>query len=91
MTQKKDIKFSEAYLKEKVDRSIIPDDVELLTIPQMARLLGWGESVVRQRDKQGLLPAPLRFGGTIQWRRREIIDWISAGCPTRQKWESLKN
>jgi len=68
------------------DNSIIPDDAELLTVPQVARLLGWGESVVRERDKKGLLPLPVRIGGTIQWRRKEIVEWIAAGCPPRAKW-----
>lgn len=73
-----------------VDRTAIPADCELLTVPQLARMLGWGESVVRQRDKEGLLPAPYRFGGTIQWSRQDLINWIDAGCPSRQQWELRK-
>lgn len=79
-----------AAIEKPPDRSIIPDDAELLTIPQVALLTGWGESVVRQRDGQGLLPAPLRFGGTIQWNRQELKEWMEQGCPPRQKWELLK-
>ncbi len=79
-----------ATIEKPPDRSIIPDDAELLTIPQVARLLGWGESVVRQRNDKGLLPMPLRFGGTIQWNRQELKEWMEQGCPPRQKWELLK-
>lgn len=70
-----------------VDRSAIPKDCELLSVQQVAGLLGWGESVVRQRNKRGKLPAPIRIGGTIQWSKNELLDWIAAGCPARQMWE----
>ncbi|MHC4539735.1 MAG: helix-turn-helix transcriptional regulator [Planctomycetota bacterium] len=77
-------------IEKSPDRSLIPEGAELLTVPQVARLTGWGESVVRQRDRKGLLPAPLRFGGTIQWSRKELLAWIGAGGPPRQKWELIK-
>lgn len=79
-----------AAIDKPPERSLIPEGAELLTIPQVARMLGWGESVLRQRDKQGLLPAPLRFGGTIQWNRQELKVWMEQRCPPRQKWELLK-
>ena len=68
----------------------IPDDAELLSIRQIALLLGWGESVVRQRDREGVLPKPIRFKGTIQWKRKELNNWLAVDCPARQKWEQIK-
>ena len=68
----------------------IPDSAELLSVSQVAVMLGWGESVVRQRDKEGRLPISIRNGGTIQWNRQELKDWKNAGCPPRLKWEQLK-
>lgn len=53
-------------------------------------MLGWGESVVRERDKKGYLPVPYRFGGTIQWYKKELENWLNQGCPMRQKWDTLK-
>ena len=79
-----------AKIEKPVDRSLIPSDAELLTVPQVARLLNCGESVVRERDKKGLLPLSVRVGGTIQWRKTELKEWIAVGCPARQKWEFLK-
>jgi len=79
-----------AAITKPPNRSIIPDGVELLTVPQVARLLNCGESVIRERDKKGLLPLPIRIGGTIQWRRQELLQWLEADCPARQKWEALK-
>jgi predicted DNA-binding transcriptional regulator AlpA len=79
-----------AAIEKPVDKSAVPKDAELLSVAQVATMLGWGESVVRQRDKEGLLPMPYRFGGTIQWSRKELESWISAGCPNRQQWEQQK-
>lgn len=72
------------------DRSIIPDNVELLTVPQVALLLGWGQGIVREREKRGLLPKPVKIGGTIQWNRKELHSWLNAGCPARLKWEQMR-
>ena len=79
-----------ATIQKSKYNSIIPDGAELLTISQVARMLGWAESVVRQRDKKGLLPTPHRFGGTIQWNRRELQDWLVTGCLPRDKWQAFK-
>lgn len=68
----------------------IPDNAELLSVSQVALMLSWGESVVRQRDKLGLLPKAIKTGGTIQWSRQELKDWIEAGSPPRQQWQSRK-
>ena len=79
-----------AAIEKPPDRSIIPESVELLTVPQVARILNCGESVVRERDKKGLLPLPVRIGGTVQWRKQELWQWLGAECPSRQKWEQIK-
>jgi len=79
-----------AEIDKAPDRSMIPEGTELLSVAQVALLLGWSECMVRQRDKLGLLPKPIRIGGTIQWRRKELLAWIDAGCPPRKKWEQLK-
>ncbi len=79
-----------AGTEKPTDRSRIPEGVELLNVAQIAHLLGWGKSVVRQRDKKGLLPKPVRIGGSLQWSRKELRDWMDAGCPPRSKWEMCK-
>jgi len=79
-----------AEMEKPIDRSTISDGAELLTVHQVARMLNCAESMVRERDKKGMLPVPIRIGGSKQWRKKELLDWIGAGCPARQKWESLK-
>ncbi len=79
-----------AAIEKPVDREAIPDGAELLTVPQVACILQCAESVVRQRDKDGLIPKPIRIGGVLKWRKKEIYDWLDAGCPNRQVWERQK-
>lgn len=38
----------------------------------------------------GKAPASVRIGGVVRWRRTELEEWIAAGCPARQKWESMR-
>lgn len=75
---------------KKPPATTIPNNAKLLSVSQVALMLGWGESVVRQRDKAGLLPKAIKTGGTIQWNRQELNSWMNAGCPARQQWEMTK-
>jgi hypothetical protein len=34
---------------------------------------------------RGLMPAPVRVGGKVMFRRQEVLDWIEAGCPPVSK------
>lgn len=38
----------------------------------------------------GRIPAPVRIGRRTLWRRDELVQWIAAGCPGRDRWEALK-
>jgi prophage regulatory protein len=38
----------------------------------------------------GRVPAPLRLGGRVLWRRGELEAWVDAGCPPRCKWEVME-
>jgi len=33
----------------------------------------------------GKAPAPVRLGGAVRWRRSELAEWITAGCPRVRK------
>ena len=62
----------------------------LLTAKELGRLLGVALCTVWTWNAAGRIPLPLRIGGTTRWRRREIEQWIEAGAPGREKWESMK-
>ena len=58
---------------------------ELLDVKSVAALLGHCSvrHVYRMADA-GLMPRPVRLGNLVRWRRAEVLDWISAGCPSQQ-------
>lgn len=36
------------------------------------------------------IPAPTKLGGATFWHRRELSDWIDAGCPVRKVWATAR-
>jgi len=54
---------------------------ELLTTAEAARLLGIGERTLWRHSRSGEAPAPVSIGGAVRYRRSEILEWITAGCP----------
>lgn len=58
--------------------TIVP---ELLTAAEAARLLGIGERSFWRHSRSGIAPGPVKIGGTVRYRRSELLAWITAGCP----------
>ncbi|MGO9110363.1 MAG: helix-turn-helix transcriptional regulator [Thermoguttaceae bacterium] len=54
---------------------------ELLTTAQAARLCGIGERTFWRHSRSGAAPAAVKIGGTVRYRRSELLSWIAAGCP----------
>lgn len=53
----------------------------LLDAQSVARLLGVSvRHVVRLADG-GRMPRPRKVGRLLRWNRREIEQWVAAGCP----------
>ena len=61
---------------------------ELLDVTETARLIGQAISTVHKAHRAGRMPAPVRLGRSIRWRRAELLAWIQAGCPSREAWEA---
>lgn len=53
----------------------------LLDTPAVAELIGCSTRHVQRLVLAGQIPAPLRIGGLVRWRRDELLAWIEAGCP----------
>ena len=59
----------------------------LITTEQTAMLSNLGVRTVWRWSRSGLMPAPVKIGGTerrpaaVRFLRDEILAWISAGCP----------
>ena len=56
---------------------------------RLAKLLCCGVRSVRTWDAAGKLPKPIRIGGRVVWRMKEIRDWLAAGAPDRQTWAAI--
>jgi excisionase family DNA binding protein len=65
----------------------IPDTL-LMTAGDLARQLRTSTRTIRRWDQSGQLgPRPLKIGGTVRWRRCDVMAWLSAGCLCRRDWE----
>ncbi len=43
----------------------------------------------RRWDSAGRIPQGIKIGGARVWRRAELIAWIEAGMPPREKWLAI--
>jgi predicted DNA-binding transcriptional regulator AlpA len=59
----------------------------LVDIRALARLLTRSVGSLERDLSRGLLPKPIRLGGSRKWRRAEIAAWVEAGCPAQEEWE----
>ncbi len=62
---------------------------ECLALPaaDAAKLLGISERHLWALHSSGRLgPLPVRLGRAVRWNRRELADWLDAGCPRRADW-----
>ena len=59
---------------------------------ETARLLGIGSALFHQMKSDGRLgPLPISFGRKRLYDVAELRAWISAGCPSREIWQKMKN
>ena len=61
--------------------------VLLITAADFAKMMELSERTLARRCAEGAVPLPVRIGGSVRWRRREIEAWIEAGCPHPSSWE----
>ena len=66
--------------------------VEALALPasEVAGLLGISERHLWTLHSSGRLPRPVKLGRSVRWNRRELQEWLDAGCPSRDRWEHDK-
>ncbi len=57
----------------------------LLTVNQVAKLLSCSSRHVYRLADRSAIPQPVRLGALVRWRRDEIEQWITAGCPNVRK------
>jgi excisionase family DNA binding protein len=55
--------------------------VALLDVRAVAVTLGCSPRHVYRLADGGRMPAPLRLGALVRWRRADLDAWLAAGCP----------
>ncbi len=55
---------------------------ELLDVGDVAALIRCSRRHIYRLSDAGRMPAPVRLGALVRWRRRELIEWLDAGCPS---------
>jgi excisionase family DNA binding protein len=54
---------------------------QLLDVQAVAELLNCSTRHVYRLSDAGRMPAPLKVGALVRWKRAELEEWINAGCP----------
>lgn len=60
-------------------------ETELVTVKAVAGMLSVSQRQVWKLYASGRIPAPVRLGRSVRWRRLEIEEWVAAGCPARDE------
>ncbi len=59
---------------------------ELIDIIEVAKMCGMSKSMYKKLYSMEQTPEGIKLGRLRRWRRTEILAWINAGCPSREKW-----
>lgn len=76
--------------KPNVIKAAREDENAMITAKEVAALCNIGHTTFYKLYATGKVPRKVKFGVLVRWRRREIIDWLKAGCPSREKWEAMQ-
>jgi predicted DNA-binding transcriptional regulator AlpA len=63
----------------------------LIDVDEVGAITSFCPKTIRRMADSGRLPRPIRLGRAIRWRRDEILRWIEAGCPSRDRWDALNS
>jgi len=61
---------------------------ELLGVKEVSQKLKLSKRQIFRLNSSGLIPRPLKIGGSIRWNCQSIEKWISLGCPDRNEFET---
>lgn len=61
-----------------------------LSAEEVAEVLGISRSHVFRLESSGRLPRSVRLGRAVRWNRATLEAWLTAGAPTRDRWEAMQ-
>ncbi len=65
-----------------MNTSVLPPELAaLLDVRAVAALLDCSPRHVYRVADAGKMPAPVRVGALVRWRRTDLDSWLAAGCP----------
>jgi predicted DNA-binding transcriptional regulator AlpA len=56
----------------------------------LAKMLSISKRQIWRLRSAGKLPKPIHIGGSLRWRKAEIVAWIAEGAPDLHRWEAIK-
>lgn len=62
----------------------------LVSARQAAGMCGKSLRTWRTWDAAGRIPRPVRIGRSTLWGLEELREWVAAGCPPRDQWETRR-
>ena len=57
----------------------------LITSTELAHMMSISLRSLWRLRSAGKLPEPVRLGGSVRWRREQLLDWIDSGCPDQDE------
>ncbi|MFC1761808.1 helix-turn-helix transcriptional regulator [Planctomycetota bacterium] len=61
---------------------------QLWRVSQVKMPTGLSERTIWRLCDSAKMPAPIRIGRSVRWRRSDILRWIQLGCPNREVFEA---
>ena len=61
----------------------------LVTVDEAVELCRMSRTSLYKLHAAGKTPRMVKMGSLTRWRRQELLDWMKAGCPSREKWEAM--
>jgi len=54
----------------------------LLAVSDVAHILNCSPRHIYRMAGSGRMPKPVKLGALVRWNRREVVEWLSLGCPS---------
>jgi len=70
--------------------SATKQNAQLLTAKSLAEILSTSVRSIWRYRSSGRLPATVCVAGAIRWRRTDIEQWISWGCPDQKTFQAMQ-
>lgn len=69
---------------------LAPDKLAL-SAQEVGEVLGISRAHVWKLASSGRLPKPIRLGRAVRRAGRDLEEWLAAGAPPRDRWETIRS